>query len=218
MAMDKGYAIFDMDGTLVDSMGFWRRLGREYLEGKGVKGDLRPVLRRTKSMTMPESAALFLDAFHLTGTAEEIAAEMNAMMEAHYRQDVPLKSGVEAYLAKLREAGVRMCVASATARPLMEECLRRLNVIWYFDFLISCEEVGAGKDRPDVFFEAARRLHAKPQEIAVYEDAFHAAHTAKAAGFYTVAVYDDSGTSEWENLTALANEEISDWSKAAQSL
>lgn len=216
--MDKAFAIFDMDGTLVDSMGYWRRLGREYLEGKGVAGDIRPVLRQTKSMTMTESAALFLRVFHLSGTAEQIAADMNAMMEAHYRRDIPLKSRVEAYLSRLRGAGIRMCVASATVKPLMEACLARLGVRQYFEFLLSCEEVGAGKDRPDVFLEAAGRFCAAPSEIAVYEDALHAARTAKAAGFFTVAVYDESGKSEWEELTALADEVISDWSGAAQTL
>ena len=209
--MDKLYAIFDMDGTLVDSMGYWRRLGREYLAGRGITEQVRPVLAKTKSMTTPESAALFQQTFRLPGTAAEIAAEMTSVMEAHYREDVSLKPGVAAYLARLREAGVRMCVASATARPLVELCLQRLHILDCFSFLLSCEEVGAGKDRPGVFLEAARRLGAVPAEIAVFEDALHALETAKAAGFYTVAVYDESGRAEWETMRAVADEALPDW-------
>ena len=111
-----------------------------------------------------------------------------------------------------------MCVASATAGELMEACLSRLDAAKYFEFLLSCEEVGSGKSRPDVFLEAARRLGARPGEIAVYEDALHAALTARKAGFYTVAVYDDSGRSAWEKLTALTDEAIADWSAAGQTL
>ncbi len=216
--MDKRFAIFDMDGTLVDSMGYWQRLSGEYLASKGVTENTEPVLERIKAMTVAEAAALFVQAFRLPGTAEDVAAEMNAMMDEHYRRDIPLKRGVPDYLERLRQAGVRMCVASATAGELMEACLSRLDAAKYFEFLLSCEEVGSGKSRPDVFLEAARRLGAKPPEIAVYEDALHAALTARRAGFYTVAVYDDSSRSAWEKLTALTDEAIADWSAAGQTL
>lgn len=216
--MDKRYAIFDMDGTLVDSMAFWRRLGREYLAGQGITEDIETVLERARPMTVTESAALFMREFQLPGTVESVAAQMNAMMNTHYRSDIPLKSGVRGYLSRLRRAGVRLCVASATAPELMEACLLRLDAAKYFDFLLSCEEVGVGKNRPDIFWEAAKRLGAPSHETAVYEDSLHAAKTAAAAGFYTVAVYDESSKWEWEKLTALADEAILDWSAAAQTL
>ena len=210
--MDKKFAIFDMDGTLIDSMGYWQRLGVEYLRGKGVEGDLTDVLERIKPMTMTESAALFSAEFGLAGTPAELAAEMNGIMETHYRADIPLKPGVAAYLDNLRADGAHLCVASATAPDLMEACLTRLGVRGHFDFLLSCEEVGAGKDRPDVFLAAADRLGAQPGEAAVYEDALYAARTAKQAGFYTVGVYDPSGEAHWDEMTALADETITDWS------
>ena len=140
------------------------------------------------------------------------------MMDEHYRKDIPLKSGVQAYLEALHRRGVTMCVASATAEELMDACLTRLGVAQYFSFLLSCETVGAGKNRPDVYWESAKRLGAEPAEIAVYEDALYAAETAKSAGFYTVAVQDDSNQPHWETLTALADEMILDWQKAAQTL
>ena len=140
------------------------------------------------------------------------------MMDEHYRKDIPLKIGVHAYLEALHSRGVTMCVASATAEDLMEACLTRLGVAKYFSFLLSCETVGAGKNRPDVYWESAKRLGAEPVEIAVYEDALYAAETAKSAGFYTVAVRDDSNQQHWETLTALTDEMILDWQRAAQTL
>ena len=208
-------AIFDIDGTLIDSMGFWKNLASEYLTTKGIGEIPGEILERIKPMTMFESAALFKQAFGLTGDVE---AEMNAMMDEHYRRDIPLRPGVFAYLEGLRRRGVAMCVASATAEELMEACLTRLGVAQHFSFLLSCEQVGAGKNRPDVFWEAARRLEAQPKDIAVYEDALYAADTAKRAGFYTIAVRDDSNQSQWETLTALADETIPDWQQAAQTL
>lgn len=206
-------AIFDMDGTLVDSMGYWQQLGREFLLSKGVTGDLEEVLQRTIPMTMLESAELFCQEFDLSGTAEEIAAEMNAAMEDHYRSDIPLKSGTAAYLERLHRAGVTMCVASATPEILMRACLERLRVAGYFRFLISCDAVGAGKDRPDVYLAAAERLGAPPEAITVYEDAPYAARTARAAGFHVVGVYDESSAAKWEKMREIAHCTLRDWQR-----
>ena len=109
-------------------MGYWKRLAGEYLETHGVLNPPKDILEKIKPMTMTESAALFIREFGLQGTPEQVADDMNAMMDEHYRSDIPLKAGVKEYLTRLRDRGVRMCVASATAEPLMEACLSRLGV------------------------------------------------------------------------------------------
>ena len=208
-----------MDGTLVDSMGYWQSLGREYLAQKGITQGVEELLERIKPMTMSESCSLILRTFHLPGTAEEAAAEMNAMMARHYAADVLLKPGAAEYLRALKKRGVTMCVASATAEPLVRTCLTRLGVAEVFSFLLSCESVGAGKNRPDVFLEAARRLGAaSPQETAVFEDAIFAAQTAAAAGFYTIGMFDHSGERHWQQLQEMAEESYPDWAAALAAL
>ena len=207
--MDKKYAIFDMDGTLVDSMPFWKDLAAEYLRGKGIEAIPADLSERIKPMTMSESAAAFRAEF---GLDVDIEGEMNDMMAAHYRRDIPLKPGVAKYLHALQARGVGMCVASATAEHLMAACLERLGVLPCFAFLLSCEDVGAGKGSPAVYLEAARRLGAEPAETAVFEDALYAVRTAKNAGFHVVGVYDRSA--DWEAVRAAADETISNWEDA----
>ena len=135
--MEIKFAIFDMDGTLVDSMGYWNRLADEYLARFGLPG-LSPALKEESiALTMLESAQLFIREFGLPGTPEQIAGEINALMEEHYRTDVPLKPGAAELLARLKAAGVKMCVASSTHPALIDLCLRRLEVRDCFEFLLS---------------------------------------------------------------------------------
>ena len=199
-------AIFDMDGTLVDSMGFWDELAGEYLRERGVDPVPQEILERIKPMTMAETAAVFRRELGLQGTVESIAADMSALMDGHYHRDVPLKPGVEDYIRALHRRGVKMCVASATPEHLMRICLERLGVLELFQFVLSCDAVRAGKDRPDVYDEAARRMGAPgPQAVTVYEDAVYAGRTAKAAGYRLAALYDGSGAAHWEELKAMAD-------------
>ena len=208
--MDKKFCIFDMDGTLVDSMPAWKSLSRDYLEARDRHPTLEQLIRMGP-MTMLEGASYLMETFGLEGPPEEIAREMNAIMETHYRTDLPLKPGVERYLKQLTAKGVRLCVATATVEPLALACLERLGVAEYFDFILSCETIGVGKTQPDVYLEAARRFGQDPQAVAVFEDAIYAVKTAKTAGFYTVGVFEETHRREWPALSALVDEIVEDW-------
>lgn len=209
--MDKNFAIFDMDGTLVDSMKYWKNLAAEFLKMHG-GWEITPEIReKIKPMTMEQSAALFIERFGIESTPDKIADEMNDMMASHYRLDVKLKEGIREYLKALSEKGVKMCVASATAKPLMEACLKRLGVLEYFEFLLSCEDIGVGKNSPDIYLKAAERFKTDTKETAVYEDAFYAVQTAKQAGFYVIGVYDENAARNWEKIKSVADETIKDW-------
>lgn len=213
--MKKQFAIFDMDGTLVDSMGFWNRLSDEFLARRGFP-PLSPELQEESiALTMEGTANLFIRAYGLSETPEQICAEVNGLMEEHYRADVPLKPGAAALLERMKAAGFRMCIASSTAPALLDICLRRLGVRDYFEFLLSCEEVGEGKNRPTVYLEAARRLGGSPENTVIFEDILVAAQTAKAAGFSLCVIYDVNSDAEQGQLKALADCYITRWDDPA---
>lgn len=204
--MDKRYAIFDMDGTLIDSMTFWRELAREYLLSKQVTGDIEQAAADIAYLTASESSRLLVRRFGLRESPETVAEEMNRMMEDHYRRDIPLKPGIRQLLNRLHREGVQMCVASATEEHLIRACLERLGVLELFSFVLSCETLHTHKREPRIFLEAAGRFGAEPGEVAVYEDALHAIRTAKDAGFYVAAVFDRESEGDWPKICALADE------------
>ena len=209
--MDRAWVIFDMDGTLIDSMKYWRNVGAEYLEQLGIPGDHSALLEQVYKMTMMDSALLFKREFGLPQSPQQIVAEMEDMIAMHYLTDIQLKPGAAEYLRRLREDDVWLCIATATPEPLARACLERLGVADCFAFILSCDEVNASKERPDIFLECAWRLGAEPEDIAVFEDAYYAARTAKMVGFYVVGVFDPDGERHWHDMERICDETILNW-------
>lgn len=199
------YAIFDMDGTIIDSMIYWRDLAGEYLRSLGVETDWPKLLEVVTPMPVPVSAAYFVELFKLPLTPEQVAQGILDCIAHHYHQDIPAKPKVYSYLEGLKAQGVKLCLASATNEALAQSCLTRLGLWDYFDFFLSCEKYGSKKE-PQIFFAAMERLGASnPKQVAVYEDAIFALETAKNAGFKTVAVYDKTTDKRWHELQLTAD-------------
>ena len=186
--MIKG-AIFDLDGTLLDSMFIWDTIGEEYLRslGKEPHEDLKETFM---TLTLEEAAVYYREHYGVTLSVKEIVDGVNAMVEQTYRTKVTLKPGIAEYLAWLKENGVRMCVATVTDRYLVEETLERLGVRHYFLEIFTCAEVGFGKDKPVIYQKALEHLGTEKSDTYVFEDLPFALNTAKTDGFPTVGVYD----------------------------
>lgn len=184
------YAIFDLDGTLLDSSEMWQNLGIRYLELLGISP--REDLAKTLSeMTLPESAGYLRENYSLTYSIEEIQRQLARMTENFYRKEVDLRLGAPRLLALLRSRCVKMSIATAGDAGLGMTALERLGVANFFAGAVSCTEYGA-KTSSEVFFAAAELIYAVPEETLVIEDSLCALRSAKKAGFQTAAVRDIS--------------------------
>lgn len=184
-------AIFDLDGTLLDSMGIWDRAGEDFLLSLGITP--RENLAETlKEMSLSQAAEYLQDKYDVSKSVEEIIRDVCHLVEDFYIEKVPLKEGVKEVLEYLGTNHVKMCVATASDRRLVEQALKRCGVLTYFSEIFTCNELGCGKDSPDIYEIARAHLGTSKENTFVFEDAIHAIKTAKAAGFPVVGIYDAS--------------------------
>ena len=190
-------AIFDVDGTLLDSMSIWDTIGADYLRSIGYipRENLNEIF---KNMSLLQAAEYYRNGYGVTLRVEEIMSGVNAMLEQFYQYEAPLKPGAAELLARLRQNRVKLCIATATDRYLVEAALARCGVLSYFGEIFTCNGVGHGKDEPHIFEAALRFLGTERAETVVFDDALYAIRTAKEAGFPIAAVYDTHEKSQTE--------------------
>ena len=181
-------AIFDMDGTLLDSMPVWKRLTQGYLAQFGVHITDQDYAV-TEGFSQPQVAQYFADRYpDLPVDAQGIMDGMDELITARYETIARPKDGVLDFLEGLRRRGVKMAVATLTARRHAEKALRDRDMLDYFDFMLTIEDIGVSKREPDIYLQSAARMGLEPAECTVFEDAPYACTTAKRAGFYVCGV------------------------------
>lgn len=201
----KGY-IFDLDGTLIDSMPLWYNVDRIFLSEHGINPPDN-ISEIVKKMTVEQSSKYFLDTFNLKVSQQDIINRIEEIVAENYEKTIPLKDGISELLDYLDSKNIPYGVATATYRSLAVACLTRLGLINRIKFLETCSEIGKGKEFPDIFFKCAELLELPPESIAVVEDSLYCLETAKNHGFFTIAIHDKStSSSDWfkiENISHL---------------
>lgn len=195
-------AIFDMDGTLLDSMRVWKRLTQGYLKQFGLHVTDEEYAA-CEGFSQPQVAQYFADRYpQLPGGAAGLMEGMDQLITARYETVAKPKDGVLPFLDGLRRRGVKMAIATLTARRHAEKALRDRDMLDYFDFMLTIEDVGVSKYQPDIYLMSAERLGLTPADCVVFEDAPYACTTAKKAGFRVCGVVEAAYAAGEQELRA----------------
>ena len=205
--------IFDLDGTILDSMNVWEQIDVDFLTKRGL--DVPPdYINEICSRSFPEAAKYTIEHFNLTDSADDLLREWNSMAAYAYGHTVPLKPNVREYLTALKNHGAKLAVATSLPAELYEPVLRNHGVMELFDVVCSTDEVEYGKTRPDVFLLTAQKLGVAPEMCIVFEDILQAMISAKQIGMTVYGVYDDSSADKWELIQKTADGVIYDFKNA----
>ena len=196
-------AIFDLDGTLVDSMDIWNEVPKALVRRLGGTPP-EDLARDIKELSLREASEYLIRTFHLDCTPEQVMEGVNDLVTVQYRDTVPMKPGADKLLGWLASLGVPCGIATASEAFQAQAAMERLGLWKYFRFAISSSQYGS-KTGPDIYLEAARRLGSVPEHTLIFEDALHAAQCAKQAGFLVAGVYDPSAEEDQEALKQLCN-------------
>lgn len=183
--------IFDMDGTLLDSMHLWRDIDHRYLAMHHI-AYTDEQLDVIKNMTNRECADYFIKTFHINKAPEVMMAEWAVMAKDSYEYELQLKPFAADYLKLIHQRHDRMILATSCDVKFASAALKRLKVLHYFERIITTHELGIGKDKPAFFTQCAELMNAEPNMCIVYEDLNTAICSAAAAGMQTIGVYDAS--------------------------
>ena len=200
-------AIFDLDGTLLDSMYMWENIGKNYLIELGITP--APDINETlKPMSLLQAADYLRTNYGIEKTNEEIIGGVTAKIAHFYTCEVKPKSGAVEFLKTLHDKGVKLCIATASDTGLVSAALRLNHMDSFFERIITCTEIKAGKDSPKIYDYALDFLGTEKSETVVFEDACHAAATAKDAGYTVIGMYDAFEKENEENMRKITDKYI----------
>lgn len=200
----KKAAIFDMDGTILDSMAMWGELDIKYMSDMGItpKPDFHRVVT---SMTLPMASEYIASEYPVPYTAQEVYNQILDMADSFYRNELLIKGRVRDLISRLNADGIKMMVATANEYEMSRAALERNNIYKYMEDVVTCTMAGANKERPDVFLLAAQKMNASVDECIVFEDSLYAIKTAKNAGFTVVGVYDAAEKENWDLICKITD-------------
>ena len=199
--------IFDLDGTLIDSMGIWAKIDEEYLKkyGHDVPKNIQEEITH---LTFTETAIYFKERFNIDDDVETIMKTWNEMAYYHYSNTIPLKEGVVEFLDYLKKNNIKIALATSNSEPLLEATLKNNNIYNYFDAISTSDEVKTSKANPDIYLLSAKKLGVDPKDCLVFEDIVQAVKGAKLAGMTVYSIYDKSSEDQKNELIKISDRYI----------
>ena len=202
-------AIFDLDGTVLNSMYIWDEIGIRYLKKLGIEPDLK-FKKEFKELSLRQAAEYYRNYFKIDISMEEIINGVNKMVEGFYFDEVLKKDNVENVLELLKSNGTKMCVATATDKYLVEKALERNGILDYFSEIYTCAIVDAGKDEAKIYDVAREHLGTPLENTVIFEDALYAIKTAKDAGYTVIGIEDVSAKEDREEIKEICDIYVKD--------
>jgi len=193
---NKKAIVFDMDGTLLDSLGMWLALDEKFLEPYGIVAD-EAFQREVCTMTLSVATEYMVKKFNLPMTGKEACDIYTRMVEDEYRYNLKLKPHALELLKELKARGKKMMIATANEYDIVYAAAKRNGAMDYVEGLITCSMVGEGKDSPKIYLTACEKLGIDVKDCMIFEDSYPAMETAMKAGFDVVAVYDSHSANGW---------------------
>lgn len=182
--------VFDLDGTLVDSMGIWSKIDREYLERYGYEytDEIADTMRNKGFRAL---ADYFVNNFDIPRTKEQMMQDWDDMSLMEYTHNIKMIDGAKEFLHRLKEHGVKLAIGTSNNLKNVQAVLKRHEILHLFDTIVTGFDVKEDKPAPDIFLEAVQRLEVHPSEAFVFEDMIVGIRAAKAAGIRVCAIEDE---------------------------
>lgn len=202
--------IFDVDGTILDSMMIWDEAPKLYLESQGCEVN-ENIGEITFDMTMAEGAQYMQKTYGLSLTEREIIDGINSRVYDFYAKKVQPKEGVSEFLEYVYSRGIPITIATSTERPMIEAALKRIGFDKYIKRIFTSTEIGKGKHYSDIFYAAINEMKSSVKNTWLMEDAVYSLETAKNIGLRTVGIYDFSSRDYQEDIKRLSDIYMKDW-------
>lgn len=210
MWKNKKAMIFDLDGTLVDSMWMWYDIDVEYLARfditipKGLQADI-------EGMSFSETAVYFKERFNIPDSIDTIKSDWNQMAWDKYTHEVPMKEGASEFIRECRKRGILLGIATSNSRELVENIIAVHGMKNDFACIMTGCDVEHGKPAPDIYLAVAKSLNVEPGDCLVFEDIIPGILAGKRAGMEVCAIEDDYSLYQLEEKAALADYFIKDY-------
>lgn len=204
--------IFDLDGTLIDSIGIWNKIDIDYLSRYG-KERPKNLQEKISHLTFRETAQYFQQTFNINETIEKIIGDWHDMALDSYKNKTPLKCGAKEFLEFLHKSKIKIGLATSNSIDLLETTLKAHDIYDLFDAITTTAEVSRNKDFPDVYLLAAKKLNIPAERCLVFEDLPVAILGAKKGGMKVAGVYDDHNKEFWNYIQQISDFSIRDYTE-----
>ncbi len=203
-------AVFDLDGTLLDSSWVWEKVDEKFLGDRGfqVPDDY---VDEISPLGAERAAVYTIERFGLSEDKDDIVREWIEMAKKEYATEVVCKPYAKEFLEELHKLNIKMAVATSSDRELFMKTLEREGILKYFQKIVTVDEVERGKGYPDIYEEAARRIKVNPHKCLVFEDILAGVTGASLGEFNVVAVFDEKSKHNWEKIKSISKYSINDY-------